>query len=175
MSYLILSGSAREQSNTRIVAQYAFQEFQKHTQNVSFLDLKEVPESAFSKQSFQEVDSKTKDYLQKVNKAKALFLVVPEYNGSFPGIFKHFIDLWEYPQAFDGKIISFVGLAAGPWGGSRPIDHLTSIFTYRETIIFSKKTLIPFVTQEIKNKVISSKVTERLDRQIDNFIRLLFI
>ena len=37
--------------------------------------------------------------------------IVPEYNGSFPGVFKAFIDGLQFPDTFKGKKCALVGLS----------------------------------------------------------------
>ena len=169
--FIILSGSVRKASFTRVISRKILTLFQKKTDSVDLIDLRDIPDQAFGIDSLEKdkLDSKTQEYLTKITEAKALFIVVPEYNGSYPGVLKHFIDLWEYPKAWDKKIISFVGVAGGQWGGLRPIDHLESIFSYRETTLYSKRTLIPNVYQEVKEGSISPTVLERLKKHVEKF------
>lgn len=56
--------------------------------------------------------------------------IIPEYNGSFPGVFKAFIDGLEFPTTFKGKKCAMVGVSKGPQGGAFAMSHLTDIFHY---------------------------------------------
>ena len=56
--------------------------------------------------------------------------IVPEYNGSFPGVLKAFIDGLEYPGTFRGKKCALVGLSSGVQGAGLALSHLTDIFNY---------------------------------------------
>ena len=56
--------------------------------------------------------------------------VVPEYNGSFPGVFKAFIDGLQFPDTFKGKKCALVGVSKGSQGGVLALSHLTDIFHY---------------------------------------------
>ena len=79
--------------------------------------------------------------LERVAKARALVIVCPEYNGSFPGIFKYFVDHWIYPDSFIKKPVCLVGLG-GRFGGLRALEHLTGLFSYRESLLFPHKVYI---------------------------------
>ena len=63
-------------------------------------------------------------YSEKMNRADAIVIVTPEYNHSFPGLLKHVLDscLEEYIH----KAAGIVGVAAGPFGGSRVIENFLS-------------------------------------------------
>ena len=60
-----------------------------------------------------------------MKRADAIILVVPEYNHSFPGSLKHALDtnLEEYIH----KAAGICGVSAGPFGGSRVIEHLLPV------------------------------------------------
>jgi len=60
-----------------------------------------------------------------VERADALILIVPEYNHGYPGLLKHALDmnLKEYIH----KAVGLCGVSAGPFGGSRVIEHLLPV------------------------------------------------
>lgn len=60
-----------------------------------------------------------------VERADALILIVPEYNHGYPGLLKHALDmnLKEYVH----KAVGLCGVSAGPFGGSRVIEHLLPV------------------------------------------------
>jgi len=55
-------------------------------------------------------------------KADAFFIVVPEYNHSFPGSLKRMLD--SELKNYIHKPVAFAGVSAGPWGGVRAIESL---------------------------------------------------
>jgi NAD(P)H-dependent FMN reductase len=61
----------------------------------------------------------------KLAKADGLVLVSPEYNHSFPGALKHFLD--GYLKEYIHKAVGIVGVSAGPFGGSRGIQDLLPV------------------------------------------------
>lgn len=55
-------------------------------------------------------------------RADGLVIVAPEYNHGYPGTLKGVLDLMlrEYVH----KAVAFVGVSAGPWGGTRVIEAM---------------------------------------------------
>src|SRR5205085_6154475 len=54
--------------------------------------------------------------------AGGLVIVTPEYNHGYPGILKSVLDL--LLKEYIHKSVAFVGVSAGPWGGTRVIEAL---------------------------------------------------
>lgn len=67
-------------------------------------------------------------FVNAINDSQKLVFVVPEYNGSLPGVLKAFIDGLDYPHSFKNKKCALVGLSSGIQGGSMALSHLTDIF-----------------------------------------------
>jgi len=65
--------------------------------------------------------------------------IIPEYNGSFPGVFKAFIDGLQFPDTFRGKKCAMVGVSKGPQGGVFAMSHLTDIFHYLKMHVYPLK------------------------------------
>ncbi len=64
-------------------------------------------------------------FSEKMEKADGLVIVAPEYNHSFPGLLKHLLDtcLAEYIHKASG----IVGVAAGPFGGTRVVQSMLPV------------------------------------------------
>jgi NAD(P)H-dependent FMN reductase len=54
--------------------------------------------------------------------ADGLVIVSPEYNHGYPGALKAVLDL--LLQEYIHKAVAFVGVSAGPWGGTRVIEAM---------------------------------------------------
>jgi NAD(P)H-dependent FMN reductase len=81
--------------------------------------------------------------------AAGLHLVTPEYNGSFPGVLKYFIDMLKFPESFERKPVAFVGVSAGVWGALRPVEQLQMVFGYRNAHVYPERVFIPQVTAKL--------------------------
>ena len=55
-------------------------------------------------------------------KADGLVIVSPEYNHGYPGVLKAVLDL--LLREYVHKAVAFVGVSAGPWGGTRVIEAM---------------------------------------------------
>ena len=55
-------------------------------------------------------------------KADGLVVVTPEYNHGYPGPLKSVLDL--LLKEYIHKAVAFVGVSAGPWGGTRVIEAM---------------------------------------------------
>lgn len=55
-------------------------------------------------------------------KADGLVIVTPEYNHGYPGNLKSVLDL--LLKEYIHKAVAFVGVSAGPWGGTRVIESM---------------------------------------------------
>lgn len=104
--------------------------------------------------------------------SEKLVVVSPEYNGSFPGIFKFFIDATD-PKFFRGKKVALVGVATGRAGNLRGMDHLTDIFHHMGAEVYSRKIPISRVHQVAYEEDILRDVPtiEALEKQINGFLK----
>jgi NAD(P)H-dependent FMN reductase len=57
-----------------------------------------------------------------IAKADGLVIVTPEYNHGYPGSLKAVMDL--LLREYVHKAVAFVGVSAGPWGGTRVIEAM---------------------------------------------------
>ncbi len=110
-------------------------------------------------------------YRQKMLSQKKFVFVVPEYNGSFPGVLKAFIDGLQYPDTFTNKKCALVGLSAGVQGAGPALSHLTDIFNYCGMHVLAQKPRLAGINQHFKEGQITNAVyMELLDAQADELI-----
>jgi NAD(P)H-dependent FMN reductase len=57
--------------------------------------------------------------------ADGLVIVSPEYNHGYPGVLKAILDL--LLKEYIHKAVAFVGVSAGPWGGTRVIEQMVTM------------------------------------------------
>lgn len=126
----IISGTNRPHSNTRQVADIISGMYREGGVQTQIYDLCDMPrEVAFSEVFGERSISFANDVKQYVETVDKFIFVLPEYNGSFPGVLKLFIDAVE-PKYWYGKKATVVGLAAGRSGNLRGLDHLSAILNY---------------------------------------------
>jgi len=61
--------------------------------------------------------------------------ILPEYNGTFPGILKLMIDCCDPRACYWHKKVLLTGVASGRAGNLRGMDHLSSSFLYNKMLV----------------------------------------
>jgi len=136
----IISGTNRNGSNTLKVAKVYENYLNELGETVKFCDLCEMPLDMLNNDMYgnpSEAFAKFQDEL--IIQAKKFVIVVPEYNGSFPGIFKLMIDACPVQPAFHGKKAMLTGVSAGRAGNLRGLDGLTNMMNYIKMDILQNK------------------------------------
>ena len=148
--YTIVSGTNRKKSNTlNIAKQYAELLSQNNIPN-QLLNLADLPKDFIFSALYGEFNADFNTILEQyIFNVDGLIIISPEYNGSYPGVLKAFIDGWS-PKKLNVKKAALVGVASGRQGNSRGMDHLTNVLNYLNISV------IPF-------KIPISKVTEVID------------
>jgi len=171
MKICLVSGTNRPGSQTRRVAKLYQSHFEALGHHVDFLDLVELPEELFRPEAYEKKPAGFSRFSQAVLGSKGLVIVSPEYNGSFPGVLKMFIDMLPFPESFEKRPVAFVGLAAGQWGALRPVEQLQAVFGYRNAHIFPERIFLPRVDSLLDQdgKITHPVISGLIQSQIRNF------
>lgn len=99
--------------------------------------------------------------------------VMPEYNGSFPGILKLMMDNSDIKKAWWYKKAMLVGVADGRAGNLRGLDHMTNVLNYLRVNILYNKIPISRITEEISEngEVLKPTTLKTIETQIDEFLK----
>ena len=120
--------------------------YQAHDVTVDHVDLQKIPLECYSPTAFGKGRPLSfEPFQQQVLNADGIVFIVPEYNGSYPGVLKHFIDLWDYPESFENRKVAYVGVAAGQWGALRAVEHLQGVMGYRNARQFPMRVFVNFI------------------------------
>jgi NAD(P)H-dependent FMN reductase len=167
----LISGTNRPGSKTLKISQIVRGMLQKHGEEVSFVDLAELPGELFSTSSYGEKPATFAPFQDAVLKTDGILTIVPEYNGSFPGVLKYFIDMLRFPDSLYEKPAAFIGISAGPWGAVRAVEHLEMIFQYRHAHLFGRRCFIPGITTVINEAgaIEDPALAERLEKTVRDF------
>jgi NAD(P)H-dependent FMN reductase len=124
--------------------------FAKHYQNLlkdysvesQILDLSDLPHDFLFTALYGNVNEKFNAITEKyIYNASKIVIVSPEYNGSYPGIVKAFIDGWN-PKKLSGQKVALVGVASGRQGNMRGMDQLSNVMNYLQLTVVPKKVAI---------------------------------
>lgn len=96
--------------------------------------------------------------------------IVPEYNGSYPGALKLFIDMLPYPAGFDNRPCAYIGLAAGRYASLRAVEHFQQVAGYRNALQYPRRVLIPDSYQQFSSAGLTDpELGKRLAEQAAGF------
>jgi chromate reductase len=168
----IISATNRPNSNTRKVAASYAQLMEKQGVAPKLLSLELLSPDLDFMDLYGKRSEKFQQLLdQFIIPAEKFVFIVPEYNGSFPGILKLFIDAI-HPDTNRGKKAALVGVATGRAGNLRGLDHLTSVLHYLGIYVHPNKLPISGVTGLLDaNGVLKDEGTELvLNKQINEFL-----
>jgi len=132
----VISGTNRPGSRTLLFATQYLGRLEQLGVEAQLLDLADIPPHLFAEDMYNP-ETMTDALKQLQNRfilgVEKMVIFVPEYNGSYPGILKLFIDrisVNEYARNFSGKHVALVGVASGRAGNLRGMDHLCAAINH---------------------------------------------
>lgn len=126
----IIAATNRPCSSTLKVATYYRQLMEKAGEKTRLFSLEKVPVDIAFNEVFGKRSAAFQGILNEyIAPSQKFVFVVPEYNGSFPGILKTFLDAI-HPDLLRGKKVALLGVSSGRAGNLRGMEHLTGILNY---------------------------------------------
>ena len=118
----VILGTARKGRASEAVARFVLGEVSKREGvETELIDVREL------RLATDDAGESIKDarFSERMNRADALVVVVPEYNHGYPGLLKHALDtnLKEYIH----KAVGVCGVSAGGFGGTRVVENLLPV------------------------------------------------
>jgi chromate reductase len=167
----IVVGTNRPGSNSRKIARHLEDIYTELQVPRRLLDLAQLPPEIFSPASYAEKPSSFQPFSDGVLESSGLHVVVPEYNGSVPGVLKYFIDMLKFPESFERRPVCFTGLAAGIWGALRPVEQLQAIFGYRNAYLYPERVFLPQINHllDANGRLKDAELLGRLKKQAAGF------
>jgi chromate reductase, NAD(P)H dehydrogenase (quinone) len=178
----IISGTNRQDAVTHTIAEIYSDILNKMSQQNRILDLKNLPPD-FIFSALYEKSGKHDEFnrIQEMIFISHKFVfIIPEYNGSFPGVLKAFLDGLDYPSSFKGKVAALVGLSSGTQGGAIAMSHLTDILNYLGMFVLPLKARFSQIDKsvDLRNKLLTNNFYHDIimtqAKQLANFNCLTF-
>jgi chromate reductase, NAD(P)H dehydrogenase (quinone) len=132
MSLVLISTTNRPNSYSLAVTRKYQELLEVQKVQSEIIDLAQLPAN-FVQAALYEKLGEQEEFNQvagPIGTGQKFVLIVPEYNGSFPGVLKAFIDGLNYKTSFRGKKVGLVGISSGNGGAAIAMSHLTDIFHY---------------------------------------------
>lgn len=117
----VLLGTNRKQRLSSFAAKWVVGEMEKRPEiRTRFFDVADfdLPQDDYG----QEIKDQFPEWRDAIVNADGLVIVTPEYNHGYPGSLKSVLDL--LLREYVHKAVAFVGVSAGPWGGTRVIEAM---------------------------------------------------
>jgi chromate reductase len=100
-------------------------------------------------------------FQQQLDSVQKCIIVVPEYNGSYPGVMKTFIDGLRYPDSFLDKKVALVGLSNGVQGNAVGLSHLVDVLSYMGANVLGFRVKLGEIPRHFDGNSISHPIYER--------------
>lgn len=167
----IISATNRNGNYSILFAQKCKEILDQKGIECQLFNLDDIPSPLALRSVYDYKNSVFADIAQKIiAPAEKFIFVVPEYNGSFPGILKMFIDAVE-PQFFRNKKAALIGVSSGRAGNLRGMDHLQDVLHYLFVTIMPPKLPISSLHHLVEGDEIIDEVTLKLiEEQVDRLI-----
>lgn len=171
MNIVVICGTNREGALSRLLSAEVADTYRELGATVDVIDMAELPPSILDATAYKEQPAEVKAIVDRFLAADGAVFIVPEYNGSFPGVLKLFIDMLPYPEGFDSRPCAFLGLAAGQFQGLRAVEHLQGVAGYRNAHMYPRRIFIgDSYKQFIDGKLADDDLTKRLREQSTGFV-----
>lgn len=171
----IISSTNRRGANSYKLAKIYQKAFQTKGIESDILDLEKLPDD-FLHTTLYENNGRNESFnrmLHVINDAEKILFIIPEYNGSFPGILKTFVDALPYPNTLKGKKAALSGISSSGNSAVLALSHFTDILHYLGCSVCYDKVRIPGIENMlIEEDITDETILRRITRQIEAFVEM---
>jgi len=170
----LISGTNRPESNSiAIVNLYASLLTQRGVP-YQILDLAQLP-ADFTVSALYNNTGKNEQFnklASMIATSDKFVFVVPEYNSSFPGVLKAFIDGLEYPNTFKNKKGALIGISSGMQGSGLSLSHLSDVLNYLGMHIMAMRLKLAHIEKNFDGKQLTNELyKELLEQHVEQFLK----
>jgi chromate reductase len=161
----IISGTNRTGSRTLQVANYYLEFLKQKKEDVHLVSL-------VGMDVLHRSESLLKTEAELLIPSDKFIFVMPEYNGSFPGVLKAFLDNTDIRKCWWYKKALLVGVADGRGGNLRGIEHMTNILHYLKMNVHYNKLPLSKINDEmnIEGKFMHELTLNSIAEQLEGFV-----
>ena len=160
----IISGTNRDNNTKKVALEYQRLLKEKNIESV-LLALDEMDVSTRD-DSFMKMEEA---FLKPASK---FIIIMPEYNGSYPGILKLMIDNTDVAKVWWHKKVLLTGVSTGRAGNLRGMDHLTGVLLHLKMIVHPNRLPISVVDKLLdrENQFSNAATVNAVQTQLEEFI-----
>lgn len=170
----IISGTNRIDSISSLISNYYKTFFDEKGEVNQILDLATLPVDFIYSALYENTGKNTafNAFQEVIDTSDKFVFVVPEYNSSFPGVLKAFLDGLRYPSSFEGKKGALTGISSGAQGGGLALSHLTDILNYLGMHVMPLKVKLSRIEKNINDStIINDFYLELMEKQANQLLQ----
>lgn len=165
----VLLGTNRKLRNSAFVARWLVGEMERRPEiRTRLFDVAEfdLPHDDYG----QGLKDRFPEWRDAIVQADGLVIVTPEYNHGYPGSLKAVLDL--LLREYVHKSVAFVGVSAGPWGGTRVIEAMVPMCRELGLAVTFTDLNFPFVqkTFDAEGKLLDHAFEKRVTDFLDELV-----
>jgi NAD(P)H-dependent FMN reductase len=167
----LISATNRPGSFTEKVANIYQQRLSNKGIDFKYLSLVNMPQDLIVNGMYDKPRNAAMENLENeflVPATKFIF-IMPEYNGSFPGVLKAFVDASDIKRCFHNKKAALVGVSDGRAGNLRGMEHFTNILNHIKINVLHLKIPISNISSYFdgEGNFTADEAVRLMDQQID--------
>jgi chromate reductase len=144
----IISGTDRPDSMAMKISEFIYPKLKGYGAQSEIISMRDFPVKDVAGGRYGEKIPSIQEFNKRVLNCDGLIMIIPEYNGGFPGILKLFIDYLPFPKAFNKMPIAFIGEASGAFGALRAVEQMQMICNYRNAYQFPERVFVQRVNKQ---------------------------
>ncbi len=104
--------------------------------------------------------------------ADKFIFVIPEYNGSYPGVLKLLLDNSDVNKVWPNKKALLVGVASGRAGNLRGMEHFTGALMHIKMLVHHNRLPISSITNLLNEagEITDAGILKTINIQLDEFV-----
>jgi NAD(P)H-dependent FMN reductase len=169
----IISSTNRKDSNTLKVAREYSRLLKEKSIEHKLLSLDQLPKELLNDRIYDEDNN---DFLnlqaEYLFAAEKFIFIIPEYNGSLPGVLKLLMDAADIKKSFYFKKALLTGVATGRAGNLRGMEHLSGILLHLKMNVHWNRLPISKIESELdeNEQFYKENTLKMVNTQIEQFI-----
>ncbi len=171
MNIGIIVGTNRENSISEKIGEYYAKQLYNKGIPYDLINLKHLPETFAFSTLYGSVHPEFGLFQEKIDSFNKIIFIIPEYNGSFPGVLKTFIDGLRHPDSLNRKKVALVGVSSGAYGNAVGLSHFSDVLAYLNADVMGLRLKLANILKHFDNGEFSFEVyTNFVRKQIDAFL-----
>lgn len=155
----VILGTGREGRASEAAAKFVLKQAEAAGLETELIDVKDLPSPTTARVSMENFDAG--EIGEKMKRADAYIIVSPEYNHSFPGELKIFID--HFYDEYDKKAVGICATSMGGGGGLRMIESLRIVFGALNVAVPKRTVQFPHIQDGVDEEKAAKPVQGMLE------------